>query len=224
MSRASNHAMAEILIYLAGGAALIVAWHLFFARYNRDRGVEVLHWIEASLAGHGHVTGIRWFGASRFAVPLRLHTNLFQRPTAVVQIARRELPFHWLLDWIRKQPETITFEADLDLPPGFNLTVQNHRWWGRTSKKLSEDPKRWVFDQTTPLLLTSRPAWERDSQAMLQTLFTCRDKAFLRLGFRHNSPHFFATVPLEAITPSADQENFFDSLLEVASGASTSRL
>ena len=217
--------MAEVFIYLAAGVAVVAAWHLFFMRYNRDRAVEVLHWIEAALAGYGHVTGIRWCGPSRFQVPIRLNTHVFQNASVVVQIARREMPYFWFVDWARGRPETLTFEADLDHAPAFNLTVQNHRWWGRTAKKLSTDPDRWMFDQTSPLLLTSKPIWkQRGATSMLQALFSCRDKEFLRLLFRRHSPHFAAMLPLTAVEPSADQESFFHALMEVASGSSTSRL
>ncbi len=216
--------MAEILVYLAGGAALILAWYVFFVRYNRERAVEVLHWIEAALAGHGHVIGMRWFAPSRFIVPLRLNTHVFQHASVTVEITPRELPFRWFLNWLRKRPETVTFEADLDCPPGFNLAVRNHRWWGRTNKKLPSDPNRWIFDQTAPLLLTSRQGWKGNTPPILNALFSCRDKEFLKLLFRRSSPHFTATVALTAVTPSTDAQNFFDVLLEVASGASTSRL
>lgn len=216
--------MAEMLIYLAGGAALVLAWYLFFVRYNRARAIKVLRWIETSLSGHGHVTGIRWVAPSRFQVPIRLNTNVFRRATMMVEITPREIPFRWFLDWLHKRPETLTFEADLDCAPGFNLMVRNHRWWGRTARKLSPDPKHWTFDQTAPLLLTTRHGRSANTQAMLNALFRCREKDFLKLLFRRSSPHFSATLPLESVAAAGDGENLFDVLLEVASGASTSRL
>ncbi len=217
--------MAEILIYLVGGAAVVLAWYFFFVRYNRARAIRVLHWIEASLAGHGHVTGIRWSTPSDFLVPIRLNTGVFRRAIMRVQITPREVPFRWLLDWLRKRPETLTFEADLDSAPGFNLAVRNHRWWGRTARKLSPDPNRWVFEQTAPLLLTTRHARQGNTPALLNALFRCREKAFLKLLFRRSSPHFSATLPLEAVAAAAHEgESLLDVLLEVASGSSTSRL
>lgn len=216
--------MAEILISLAGGAAAVLAWYFVFVRYNRARAIQVLRRIESSLRGHGHVTGIRWSTPSRFQVPVRLNTTVFRRASMMVQIRPREAPLRWLLDWLNKRPETVTFEADLDCAPGFNLLVRNHRWWGRTSRKLSPDPKNWVFEQTTPLLLTTRPGYQGNTPAMLNALFRCRDKEFLKLLFRRNSPHFSATLPLEAVGSAEDGENLFEILLDVASGASTSRL
>lgn len=215
--------MAGILIYLAGGVALVVAWYLIFVRYNRARAVQVLRWIETSLGGHGHVTGIRWSTPSRFQVPVRLNTTVFRRPTILVEITPRELPFRWLLGWLRQRPETVTFEADLDCAPGFNLVVRNHRWWGRTSRKLSPDPKNWVFEQTAPLLFTTRQSQSGNTPAMLKALFRCREKEFLKLLFRRNSPHFSATLPLETVAAVGEGENLFELLLEVASGASTTR-
>lgn len=215
--------MAEILIYVAGGGAVALAWYMFFVRYNRSRAIEVLRRIERSLSGHGHVTGIHWVDPSKFQVPVRLNTNVFRRATVVVRIKPREMPFRWFMDWMHRRPETLTFEADLDCAPGFNLVVHNHRWWGRTSRKLSPDPKSWQFDQTTPLLLSTRQGRHGNTAAMLNALFRCREKDFLKVLFRRNSPHFSATLPLETVA-AADGENLFDLLLEVASGASTSRL
>ncbi len=217
--------MAEVLICLAGGAALVLAWHCCFVRYNRARAIRVLHWIEASLAGHGHVTGIRWSTPSHFLVPIRLHTSVFRRAIMRVQITRREMPFRWLLDWLRKRPETLTFEADLDSAPGFNLLVGNQRWWGRTSRKLFPDQDRWVFEQTTPLLLTTRHVRQGNTPVMLNALLRCREKDFLNLRFRRSSPHFSATLPLAAVATAAHEgESLVDLLLEVASGSSASRL
>lgn len=215
--------MGEILFYLAGGAAVVVAWYFIFVRYNRNRAIQVLHWIESSLGGHGHVTGIRWSTPSRFQVPVRLSTTVFRHATMRVEITPREMPIRWLMGWLRRRPETLTFEADLDCAPGFNLVVRNHRWWGRTSRKLSLDPKRWVFEQTTPLLLTTRQAHPGNTPPMLNALLRCREKDFLKLLFRRSSPHFSATLPLETVA-APDGENLLDLLLEVASGASTSRL
>lgn len=216
--------MAGIFISLAGGAALVLAWYLVFVRYNRARAVQVLRWIETSLGGHGHVTGIRWSTPSRFQVPIRLNTTVFRRPTMLVEITPRELPFRWLVGWLRRRPETLTFEADLDCAPGFNLVVRNHRWWGRTARKLSPHPKDWVFEQTAPLLFTTRQSQTGNTPAMLRALFRCREKEFLRLLFRRDSPHFSATLPLETVAAASQDENLFELLLEVASGASTTRL
>ena len=216
--------MVELLIYLAGGAALVLAWYFIFVRYNHARAIQVLRWIETSLRGHGHVTGIRWSTPSQFQVPIRLNTTVFRRVTVQVQITPREIPFRWLIEWLRKRPETLTFEADLDCAPGFNLMVRNHRWWGRTSRKLSPDPNGWVFEQTVPLLLTTRHGSQGNTPAMLKALFRCREKEFLKLLFRRRSPHFSATLPLETVAAAGEGENLFDLLLDVASGASTSRL
>jgi hypothetical protein len=213
--------MAEVFFYLAGAAALAAAWYFIFVRYNRNRAIQVLHWIENSLGGHGHVTGIRWSTPSRFQVPIRLNTTVFRHATMRVEITPREFPVRWLMEWLRRRPETLTFEADLDCAPGFNLVVRNHRWWGRTSRKLSLDPKRWIFEQTTPLLLTTRHPG--NAPPMLNALFRCREKEFLKLLFRRSSPHFSATLPLETVA-APDSENLLDLLLDVASGASTTRL
>jgi len=214
-----------VAIFVTAGATLLLAWYLLAAYYNRKQAARVLHWIEAALAGKGEVVCLRWMGASTFHVALRLSTSAFQHPGLLVRLRPREVPPRWLLDWWRGKPATATFEADLDVPPGFNLEVHRHRWCGRTRRHLTPHAQTWDFEPTTPLIMTSRRKWQREATGMMHALLSCREREFLSLAFHRRSPHFAATVTLESIFPSYSAgSNLFDMLRELAAGASTSRL
>ena len=199
-------------------------WYVFFLRLNRRQAERVLEWIHAALAGKGQVVAVRRLGPSIFHVALRLGTSLFQHPALLVRLVPRENPLRWLRHWWRCEPATITFEADFDNPPGFNLQVQQHRWSGRSSKRFPSDPGRWHFEQVTPLILTSRRSYQREVTGMMNALLSCRDREVLSLGFCRTSPHFSATIRLECISPEGPAaSNVFDTLQELAAGASASR-
>ncbi len=215
----------RVAICVVGGASVITLWYLWFLRYNRRESKQITEWLQAALAGKGRALAIRWLGPSLFQVPLRLTTNVFQHPAVFVRLTPREMPFRWFLHWWRREPATITFEADMDIPPGFNLEVHQHRWSGRTTKKFSPDPEHWHFEQVTPIIMTSRRQWQREVAGMMNALLSCREREFVSIGFRRTSPHFSATVLLECISPAGrNGSNVFDMIRELAAGASASRM
>ena len=210
---------------MVAGAAAAVVWYLLFRRYNRRQGERAVASIQAALAGTGQVVEVRWLGPSIFQIALRLGTGLFQHPGLMVRLVPRQNPLGWLRQWWRREPATVTFEADFDNPPGFNLQVGQHRWCGRTSKRFSRDTDHWKFEQVTPLILTSRQSWQREVTGMMNALLSCRNREVLSLGFRRTSPHFSATIKLEGISVEGRTgTNVFDTLRELAAGASASRL
>jgi hypothetical protein len=213
-----------LAVYVVCAAVLVLAWYFGFVAYNRRQARQIMGWLEKALTGQGQILGIQWLRPSLFQAPLRLRTSVFQHPAVLVRIAPRELPFSWLAKWWRREPDTLIFEADFDFPPGFSLEVRNHRWCGRTTRRFSSSPEHWQFEQTTPIVLTSRRHWEREVSSMMNALLGCRERDFLRLAFSKRSPHFSATVPLESISPDADSSgNVFEMLRELAGGASAPR-
>ncbi len=213
-----------IVIDLVVGAVAIGLWYLWFARANRQEALKIHRWIEAAFADHGHIVAVHWTSASRFHLRLRLSSNLFQRACIMVQLLPRELPFHWFLARLRKKRETVTFEADLDCPPAFNLEVRNHRWCGRTHKNVAVDGRRSFIEQCGPFVLTTRNDWQREITTMMTALVASRDCDFLSVSFRRATPHFSATVPLGTFSPEYQTESdLFDVLRELAAGASASR-
>jgi hypothetical protein len=212
-----------ITAYVMSAAALVLAWYFGFVAYNRRQARRIVGWIERALAGHGQILGIQYLRPSLFQAPLRLRSAVFQHPAVLVRMSPRELPFSWLLKWWRREPDTLVFEADFDLPPGFSLEVRNHRWCGRTTRRFSNSAEQWEFQQATPIVLTSRKNWEREVASMMNALLSCRERDFLRLSFSKRSPHFSATVPLDSIKPETEGDNIFEMLRELAGGASTPR-
>ncbi len=213
-----------VVIALVVGAVAIGLWYFWFARSNRLRSARILRWVEAVFTGHGHVVGVHWVTASRFHVRLRLASTLFQRAGLIVQLLPRELPSAWLLAHLRKKQETLTFEADLDCPPSFNLEVCNQRWCGRSHKKVKVDGEASLLEHCGPFVLTTRNDWQREITTMMTALVASRDCDFLTVCFRRTSPHFSATVPLRSLAPETRADtDLFDVLRELAAGASASR-
>jgi hypothetical protein len=213
-----------IAIDLVAGAALVVMWYFWFLRYNRRKATQVLRWIQDAIATHGELLGVEWLAPSRFKAQLRLAPNLFLHPALVVQLFPREMPFNWLLSKLRKQQETLTFEADLDSAPAFSLEVQNHRWCGRTRTKLASRNGNWDLERIGPYVLTTRNDWQREVTNMMNALVASRECDCLTVCFRRSSPHFSVTVLLDTISPEAQSTyDVFETLRELAAGASASR-
>lgn len=209
--------LVAVAIALALAVALVVGWYLWFAHANRRQSVQVLGWIEQALAGHGQVAGVEWINPSRFRVTLHMALSGFHSPSLMVRMAPREKPWNWLVSWVRRQEPTLTFESDLDLPPTFSLELRNHRWYARTRKKLSLNDPNWVFDRGAPFVMTTRMDWQRDVTNMFDALADSRQHEFLRIAFRRTSPHFSATLPLEAISPaSVPCSDMFEVIRELA--------
>jgi hypothetical protein len=221
---ASKATMVVLAASVVASALLLIAWYLWSARANRRRANEIMQWIDNALAGHGHICALHWITASRFAVPVRLRRGGFSNPAFLVQLPRREWPLLWVHDRLCKAQPTVTFSADLDIAPRFNLQVHHHRWCGRTTRHFTQNPEHWVFHHTGPYILTSRSDWHQEILNMMGSLIASREGEFLRLKFQRNSPNIVATAPLESISPCAPTHgNMLDVLRELASEVSASR-
>src|SRR6478609_10959422 len=103
--------MAILFITLVAVAALCVTWYAVALRQKREKAKEILRWIQASLAGRGHVVGISWTAASQFRVPLRLTCGVFRRAWVLVEMRTQATPLQWLVHKISSQREVLTFQA-----------------------------------------------------------------------------------------------------------------
>jgi hypothetical protein len=210
------------------GAGLFLAWYFWFQRVNRRRAIVIVRKLEMTLRSYGHVTGIRWITPSSFYIPIRLSTNVFQHASVLIEMMPREVPLLWLWRRIRDRQETATFEADLDNAPSFNLQLGNHRWCGRTRKRISTNPDDWNIERTGIFVISSRHDWEREVIALMDALLACRDRDLVSVRFRRSSPHFTATMPLSSLSSTPDSGEpglgLFDVLRELAEGASASKL
>lgn len=220
------HGMLGRFVFIGGaiGIFLVLFWYLWFSRQNRRRAMRVLNWIERSFEGNGEFSSLQWISNSKFTLQVRLWPSLFRNTSVSVQMHPRELPFSWLFARVRRKQETLTFEADLDFPPSFNLEVQNHRWCGRTRRRFPKSTEDWTIQHSGPFVITTRNDWQRDIMNMMHGLVASRECDCLRVAFSRTSPHFSATIPLDSISPdSHPKTNILDAMGDLAAGASASR-
>jgi hypothetical protein len=213
-----------VLLEILAGLILVTGWYVSFVRYNRAKAAEVLLWIKTAMSGHAQILGVQWCSSSRFQVRLRVGPGTFQRACVVVQLMPREFAFNWLASKLKKERELVTFEADLDYPPSFNLEIHNQRWCGRSKRGAKLDPERSHVESFGPFVLTTRKDWQREITAMINALFASRDSDFQSVKFHSKSPHLSATVPLDSLAPqNACGNNVFHVLRELADCAGASR-
>lgn len=217
--------LVEAVMFAAIAVLASVAWYCAFSHYNRKRSRQVLQWIETAFAGRGGVVGVHWRSPGSFLAHLQLCPNsCFQQAAIEVALTPREVPFRWVTSRLRRVPESLTFEADLECAPSTGIEVHHHRWCGRTRRNLAVDGDGWNMQQITPLVITTRQDWEREITTMMSSLAASRQSELLNVSYRRTSPHFTATIALSAIAPGARAGNeLFSVLEELAGGASASR-
>ena len=212
--------MAISFINLVAVIALFVTWYVVSLRRKREKAREILRWIQASLAGRGHVVGISWTAASRFRVPLRLTCGVFRRAWVLVEMRTQVTPAHWLLQKISNPQEVITFQADLDSPPTFSLQMQNFRWYARSSPKTEMEHTGWQFERLPSVMITTKPESQKEIAGTMTALSRGDNGEFLEVSFQRSSPHFSATLPLESLAPGAPARTYMlDAMREMAGSA-----
>ena len=198
---------------------LVVLWYFWYRRSNWHKGRRVLQWLRSSPL-YLQITGVRWHSCSRMDVQVDLTSQYFHRAVFHVELLPRELPFNWLLSRFKKEKDTVSFEADLDYPPLFNLEVLNHRWANRSAPHMLEHPKGVSLVRAGALLFTTRTDWQRDLARMMHGLLASRDCNLQKVCFRRSSPHLTAVLPLEFLDGGQGAEDMFDVLEELATEAS----
>jgi len=213
--------MAILFVTAVALIALCVTWYAASLRRKREKAREILRWIQASLAGRGHVVGISWTAASRFRVPLRLTCGVFRRAWVLVEMRTQETPAHWLIQKISNPQEVITFQADLDAPPMFSLQMQNFRWFARSSPKTAIENAGWQFERLPSVMITTKPESQKEIAGTMTSLSRGDNGEFLEVSFQRSSPHFSATLPLESLAPGAPARTYLlDTMREMAGSAS----
>ena len=216
--------MAVLGVILIAATALCATWYSVSLRRKRLKAKEVLRWIQSSLAGRGHVVGISWITPSRFRVPLRLTCGVFHRAWVLVELRAQQTPVQWLFNKIMGRREVLTFQADLDCPPTFSLRMQNFRWFARSSRKKSSiDRPGWKFEHLQPVMISTKPESQQEIASAMASLSKDDNGDFLEVSFQRRSPHFSATLPLEALAPGAPARTYMlDAMRELAGSASAS--
>jgi len=211
------------LLLTAGAlaAALLGLWYLFFFYYNRRKGGAALRWAQNACAGKASLDEPRWLDSSCLQARLHFASGWFENARLSLRLLPRPLPIQWVVSRWRRQKETLTFEADLDCPPGFKLEVLNHRWCANSRRGSAPDEREWTLLRPEPVILTTRNQWEQELTPVLNALMAARQKSFLRVRFRPEAPQLAATVALDALADARSAASFLTLLRELAAGAST---
>lgn len=205
-------------------AALSGVWYWHFVRHNRRKALNVMGWIETALAGEGHVLGIRWMTPSQFRTPLRLTTRMFRHAWVQVEMAPIQRPLSWLWGLLRRQPEVIIFQADLNPPPSFSLDVRNFRSFARSNRRVAAGGPEWNFMRTRPFTISAPAHWQKESMAAVTSLAGSGNREYLNISFRPKSPHFSVTLPLETIAPDSPEREFMLETIRELATRSSARL
>ena len=116
-------------------------------------------------------------------------SKLFRKSSILVKISSYRIPINWLLARIQEpEAETLTFQADLDLHPTFNLELQNRRWFARTQKNLNVEGPGWQFEGCVPVVLTTRLDWQKELTTAIQSVLAVDQRENLQVQFRQSSP------------------------------------
>ena len=212
-----------LLIDVVASCSLLGLWYLIFARYNRRKGAAALRWVQIACRGRGKIIHSGWSSNARLRARVQFPARSFENAHLTVTLLPRALPVQWLLSFWRKEKETLTFEADLDCPPGFRLDVLNHRWCGRSSRAQS-DTSDWELHRPGPVVLTTGAEWTQELTPVVNALMASRDHNFVRVHFRPDSPNFSATVDLDSLNNPDAASGFLSILRDLASGASAKQL
>jgi hypothetical protein len=209
-----------VLIDALTTAVLLSLWYLYFARYNRRRGVMALR---RACAGQGRIVEARWFGACRLQARLQFAAQWFEDVRVTVRLLPRPLPLQWLSSLWSKSKETLTFEADLDYAPSFQLEVFRHRWLTNRRIRIAAGSRDWTVCRPGPVVLTTRTDWTQELTPVVNSLINSRGYDLMSVRFRTESPHLVATVALEALSDEQAAAGFRGVMRELAVGASAHR-
>lgn len=205
--------------------AACAAWYWLGLRYNRRRATQVLHWIEFALGGQGQATGVRWIAHSRFKVPLRLSCGVFHRAALLVDLTPYEMPLRWLISRLSGQREVLIFQADMSVPPAFSLEVHNFRWFARSGRGAPSNRSSLEFEHSGPFVISTRMDWQKEISCAMSSLARGDNREFLDISFQRRSPHFSATLPLEAIAPGSPiRSSMLETMRELAAASSSASL
>lgn len=204
-----------------GAAAVIFAllWYSWFVRYNRRRAASVLEWLQAACLGKGRLSNLEWqANSSRLTAHLHLASRWFDDASVTIRLLPRPLPVNWVLSRLRREQETLTFEADMGFPPGFHLDIVRHRWTGQTGPKTPA--RTWMITRPGPVVMTTQEDWPMELTPVVNAIVGCRDKEFVNVRFNQTAPHFAATVGLGSLSDQKSASAVLGLFRELAASSS----
>lgn len=194
-------------------ALLVVGWYLACKELNRLKAEKILLCVKEAMGGRARVARARWRGASHFDVELGF-AAAFRDSWLSVDLTPREMPMQWMMSRWRKQPEQVTFRADLEHRPTGTLFIANQRWHGRTSESREMPQECYSLGS---LVITTREDWQSET-AIIARLLAARSGDLIQVEFRKQSPQLIVTAPLASLlSTSEDEPGLFGLLQELAS-------
>jgi hypothetical protein len=140
----------------------------------------------------------------------------------LVHLIPCEMPLRWLVSRLSGQRELLVFQADLDVPPAVSLHVHNFRWVA--SSKITGKTRSFAAERSGPFIISTRKDWQKEICSTMSSLAKGDNREFLDISFQRRSPHFCATLPVEAIAPGSPlRTSMFETMRELAASSSTSR-
>jgi hypothetical protein len=200
-------------------ALSLLLWYVCFSQYNRRKGDATIRVVESACLGLGKVTEVRWFGSSRLEADVSFTGHWVGDAHVTVRLRPRHVPLNWLLAICRKQKETLTFEANLDFAPAFELEVYRHQWL--TQRVDLDGDREWTLSRPGPIILTTRKQWGNDLTPVVNTLMSTPGHNLMSVRFRSDAPHLSATVPLETVSGEESSVALLNVLRELAASASS---
>ena len=199
---------------------LLGLWYACFRAYNRHKGAKVLRWIEAACGEKGQITKFRWRGTSYLRVYLHFQSHWFENARVTVRLLPRPALIEWFICFLRKQKETLTFEADLDDAPTLQLDLFRHRWLTHKHIRTDSLPSNWNVTRPGAIVLTTRATWNQEHTPVVNALMSARTHRLFRARLSPASPHLSAAIDLGIVDDEPAAKEFVEVLHELAVGAS----
>lgn len=199
------------LLDAAVAVVVVAGWYLVWRELNRLRAEKLMLSIREAAKERALVSGPFWQRASRFDVELRFASG-FRQSWLSVQLTPREMPFHWLMSRMHKQPEQVTFRGELERGPSSGLVITRHRCCGFTSPAALSSGDCYSLGS---MVVTTRKDWQTETE-IIESILATRSRELTHVEFRKKSPHLLITAPLSSITGNEEDSGLFGLLQELA--------
>jgi hypothetical protein len=200
-----------LLFDAAVALVVVVGWYLGWREVNRLRAEKLMHGIREAVAGRALVSRPFWRRASRFDVELRFASG-FRESWLSVELTPCEMPLNWLLMYLHKQTEQVTFRAELEHRPSSGLVITRHKCCGYTSREALSSDDCYSLGS---LVITTREDWQSET-AIVESILAARSRDLIQVEFRKRAPHLLVTAPLSSLTQNDEDAGLFGLLRELA--------
>jgi hypothetical protein len=205
--------------------AALAGWYCFFLHYNRQRALQVFQWLKGAVTPYGGLGELSCRGSSRFRVWLCFSAADFRRPYLDLHLASRPFPLSWAWWRLQRRQETLTFCADLPVPPSEWVTIGRGRFplsAARSAHTLDSGRAGENGTQRTvaKIYLSTQPKGLPQLDGPMGVALAHGELDYLAISFRPRSPHLAVTFSLrEAMSYPGGELAIFSGLRELASSS-----